>query len=96
MAKQEFLARAEYSGPAYVDDKGEPIHVFIGDTIKVGPDHTLVQARVLYDPKHESQAGVQSEAGIAARKKRQETILADRAKAEAKILADRTKAEAAG
>ena len=82
MAQQEFLARAGYNGPAHVDADGNSIQVTKGDTLKVEFDHTLVQARVLYNPKHESQAGVLNAAGVAARKKRQKDIMDSRAKDE--------------
>lgn len=80
MPKQDYLARAGYSGPAYLDPDGKPIEVVKGDTLKLDPDHTLVQARIVYNPKHESQAGIQTPAGFQARKARQERIAAAQAK----------------
>ena len=81
MAKQDFTARSEYTGPEWLDGNGNPKKISRGEVVKAEPGHTLVQARVLYNPKHESQAGVQSPVGVAARKKRQEQIKADRATA---------------
>lgn len=74
MAKQDYLARAGYIGPAYLDADGHTIEVVKGDTLNLEPDHTLVQARIAYNPKHESTAGVQTPAGLQARRARQAKI----------------------